>query len=69
MVEKVAFKTLIAVLNNILGALLEFGYNLYDAENTDYYISEVYYDKEDDKVKIRFKEEEIKKELSEESQN
>ena len=65
--KNIAFDALIGVLNNILGALKEYGYNLYDFENEDYYVSEVYFDREDNKVKVRFKEE-IKKELSEESQ-
>lgn len=50
--QPVAFKILMEIVNAILAILNENGYKIYDAENTEYFISKVRYDKEDDKIKF-----------------
>jgi len=51
-----AFKVLLKILINIIKTLNEEGFKLYDAENPNYYISEVEYDPWEDKIFVKFEE-------------
>lgn len=47
------FETLLEGINNQLSILAKNGYKIYDAENPDYFISEIEYCKEDDQLEFK----------------
>lgn len=52
-----ALTVLIDSINAQLAILNDNDCKIYDEENLEYYLSEVYYNSEDDELKCRFKEE------------
>ncbi|KGN00337.1 hypothetical protein IRP63_05250 [Clostridium botulinum] len=52
-----ALTVLIDSINAQLAVLNANDFKIYDEENSEYYLSEVYYNSEDDELKCRFKEE------------
>ncbi|WP_169738160.1 hypothetical protein [Clostridium akagii] len=53
-----AFNTLISNLNAQIKALNDNNFKLYDAENREYFIDTIRYDKDEDKLVCEFKEDE-----------
>lgn len=47
-----AFETIVELINSQLSVLDQKGYKIFDAENPEYFISKVRYDKEDDAIKF-----------------
>lgn len=51
-----AFKVLLKILVSIVNILNEEGFKLYDSDNTDWYISNIRYDSNDDRLYFDTKE-------------
>lgn len=51
-----AFKILLKILISVLNILNEEGFKLYDADNQDWYISNVRYSEDDDRLYFDLKE-------------
>ncbi|MGG7215307.1 hypothetical protein ACQPUY_17140 [Clostridium nigeriense] len=51
-----AFKVLLKILISIINILNEEGFNLYDSDNQDYYISNIRYEGMDDRLYFDTKE-------------
>lgn len=51
-----AFEVLLNLLISIINTLNKDGYNLYDSENRDYYISSITYCEVDNKLIVNYKE-------------
>lgn len=54
-----AFKVLLRILVSVITILNEEGFKIYDAENQEWYISNIRYDATDDNIYFDTKEEEI----------
>lgn len=47
-----AFETIVKLINSQLSVLSQNGYKIFDAENPEFFIQRVRYDKEDDMIKF-----------------
>lgn len=50
-----SFDVLMIILNNIIRSLNEYGFEIKDEENPDYFISEIYYDEKSDSLFFKCK--------------
>ena len=49
-------KIIIEIINNNIAILNKYGYEIYDTDNLEFYLSKIQYDSEEDKLKFECKE-------------